>query len=1560
MPLFFANATTAASLYVNCLSSIASILQFGLCGGTLIFVNFLLALCATPAILLLQEQHDELGEAVTGHQQNRERKKLLIACHQVLWDHRAAITASFGFLILMLTPFALSLRPGADATFTFAPDPAMMRIVSRAHLGPADDGHIFKSAERSSMSPLSALEVGEGGAKGDHAKVPTRLTALLNGTYVEPEQHSNVQGFVFAILFIGLQSGDAGLLTALAVALRCDGPFLLFQAPSGGNAPFVAIALIFSLGGLCAATSHLDTILSLTLCDFTREMRVFHGEYVGIAYLLHSAFFAYVSLVVRRGVSHGMIHVMDWMSEYRTLAVNFFAGLSVACLAIGVVVLILVNEQVQWPVEVIFTWTWRGPAGAALFTALVWLYDGFMLSLVASAAKCHEAVFHFRSRPEWFWGSQALSVLHSFMGWTLLLASGLPISRDLPYALAYDVLALWLLLNAIMHGSLLFALSHGTPSSCFQPTEWSQRNYFLALLIQFLMVTAFGLGALMAFVKAGNATMCDSDRNDHISLREIQICLDALLQSVLSVRLSSIFLGVLLAALWILDSLVCVVAANVVRTRRPYGCLGPMSRTTTGDVSQDDHRLLRRLRAASATFGLSGLAVLLLSFSPPAFGAAFGPQAILASNLLGFSLMLLHAPPLFVLALVFREGVAIHMLHPTEASRRSPLPAVAAVLAGGACFVAGLAILITQNSMPDLEWPKSSGIEAHGFVLSLVLLYDACCFLTLSGVQSGGKSCFIFRPLPTASVDERRQLADTFALCAGSVFFAALFACFVAMNHTFGDALFGSTRMLAVLLELTLAAHALGLYVMAYLFRRNLAVGVIESPPPHEAGTKGVSFLCPWLLLLPSRLCPSLDRLIEAYDAPLPSVLFRLAAVCAAMGLLLPLADGWFWWESLGVGCFALLVFGMVVTHGMYAGNVIVQVSRQDSTCVRRATFGLTTLFAFMLGVCFANAVAGHRLRMPYYAFVPLEYLLIVAVAAFALINFVPVAAAMEVRYTGIPLCGFSADDVPQERGRLPVAFALLAVAMVCAAVAGAAWTTAQGIVTLDEDAWKTDPPSVRVSLGAAERCNLYWGVNLADGAAAGASSAQDIDMADPAVQLELLAACSLLRRDDSPLHPDGRQSASWGCFMTSFRAWLVSNGRAFPVTPPHEFHRNVIEYLDSPYNWLRQEVGLTGGGDENGAANNSTGVAPRLAWMRVGAVPTKFAGGSGEEAMALLADPVLLLRHKAEWDVWLQNLPQLVRAHVPNTTTPLWKEGIYAGRDGNSAHQWTVPAAPESVLSGGTLTCAKWSLLATLLAFYRSASTALSVTPLVSMGAIALFTRSLIISYTALYCLAGMVITLLGLMKICGLSFGAVSALALALVLGMSVDYIIHIAHAFKNTLLPQRFHKSRATVLARATSIGSAAATTLASVSPLLFAQLLPLREFGQIFVLVTCISLCFSVAFLTCLMMAGPKMTRRQAVQEAEEMRRARRNQMTQPQLTEPHSVGDGWAMQLVDVVEPSGPRDDHTSERAGMAPQILNHDELETHFMSATRQQRNSDDIHDDIMDDDDADLVDEML
>ena len=121
------------------------------------------------------------------------------------------------------------------------------------------------------------------------------------------------------------------------------------------------------------------------------------------------------------------------------------------------------------------------------------------------------------------------------------------------------------------------------------------------------------------------------------------------------------------------------------------------------------------------------------------------------------------------------------------------------------------------------------------------------------------------------------------------------------------------------------------------------------------------------------------------------------------------------------------------------------------------------------------------------------------------------------------------------------------------------------------------------------------------------------------------------------------------------------------------------------------------------------------------------------------------------------------------------------------------------------------------------------------------------------------MLLVLLGTMHVLGVPLGITAALALALVLGMSVDYIIHLAHAYKNSIFADRYHKSRAAVFARGQSIASAAATTLGAVLPLLWAQLLPLRQFGTVFALVTLISLAFAFFFLGILMVIGPLRTR-----------------------------------------------------------------------------------------------------
>ena len=187
------------------------------------------------------------------------------------------------------------------------------------------------------------------------------------------------------------------------------------------------------------------------------------------------------------------------------------------------------------------------------------------------------------------------------------------------------------------------------------------------------------------------------------------------------------------------------------------------------------------------------------------------------------------------------------------------------------------------------------------------------------------------------------------------------------------------------------------------------------------------------------------------------------------------------------------------------------------------------------------------------------------------------------------------------------------------------------------------------------------------------------------------------------------------------------------------------------------------------------------------------------------------------------------------------------------------LPSAEESALRFGVHVCSKWSVLAVEKAFFASVQRALTLTPLFSMGAIALFSRSLIIAYAALYALLGMLLALLGTMHVLGVPLGITAALALALVLGMSVDYIIHLAHAYKNSIFADRYHKSRAAVFARGQSIASAAVTTLGAVLPLLWAQLLPLRQFGAVFALVTLISLAFAFFFLAILMLIGPLRTR-----------------------------------------------------------------------------------------------------
>ena len=293
VPLFFANATTAASLFINCISPIDSIFQFGLCGGVLIFLNFGLVGVYLPAVLILEER----GRLSPGapppdmrvrEKTRRERLLFLQSVHRWLWDRRSAVLAGFALLVVFMTPFALSLSPGNDASFTFAPDPIMTDVIARARLPPTDPAHLFRTPEGVNTTRVTTFTPADG---GPDTIAPIRFGQMMLGSF-EPTPSSGTAWFGSVLSVLCLY--DAVLLFGLTIALYSDRVVGFFQAPPDGDLPPVAVASIAMLASFSLTFGLCLGYLALFLCDFSREAWVPLGELLGLLLLGHSAFFAKV------------------------------------------------------------------------------------------------------------------------------------------------------------------------------------------------------------------------------------------------------------------------------------------------------------------------------------------------------------------------------------------------------------------------------------------------------------------------------------------------------------------------------------------------------------------------------------------------------------------------------------------------------------------------------------------------------------------------------------------------------------------------------------------------------------------------------------------------------------------------------------------------------------------------------------------------------------------------------------------------------------------------------------------------------------------------------------------------------------------------------------------------------------------------------------------------------------------------------------------------------------------------------------------------------------------
>merc|ERR1712226_1662364 len=91
---------------------------------------------------------------------------------------------------------------------------------------------------------------------------------------------------------------------------------------------------------------------------------------------------------------------------------------------------------------------------------------------------------------------------------------------------------------------------------------------------------------------------------------------------------------------------------------------------------------------------------------------------------------------------------------------------------------------------------------------------------------------------------------------------------------------------------------------------------------------------------------------------------------------------------------------------------------------------------------------------------------------------------------------------------------------------------------------------------------------------------------------------------------------------------------------------------------------------------------------------------------------------------------------------------------------------------------------------------------------------RNLRISVLAFLAMIGMLICIMGTLSVAGVTLGVVEALCFAVIVGISVDYIIHFSHLYNHSVLRTRYLRSRSSLLARFSSVASAATTTVGAV--------------------------------------------------------------------------------------------------------------------------------------------------
>merc|ERR1711916_423526 len=284
------------------------------------------------------------------------------------------------------------------------------------------------------------------------------------------------------------------------------------------------------------------------------------------------------------------------------------------------------------------------------------------------------------------------------------------------------------------------------------------------------------------------------------------------------------------------------------------------------------------------------------------------------------------------------------------------------------------------------------------------------------------------------------------------------------------------------------------------------------------------------------------------------------------------------------------------------------------------------------------------------------------------------------------------------------------------------------------------------------------------------------------------------------------RDNAVANCFMRDFRLYRQMQGLAFPA-PRGEFLASFAGFVrNSPWSPLyTQYIALTAGDD------------PEILFVSV-AIDADVKPFAGQAAT--------------------RNIYDKFEAFTTRMNVKATEDGV----DGcNNAYQTAFY---------------NWTWMNTAASFVENAVIGLAVSLALAFVVLVLSTMNIIVGFFAVFCIGGIVVSTIAFMVIAGWQLGVTESIAVVLLVGFSVDYVVHLANSYVESKSETRYDMMRDAVTEMGISVLAGACTTFGASLFLWGCILLFFFKFAILMTVTISLSLFYSNFFFLAIVSAiGP---------------------------------------------------------------------------------------------------------